>query len=614
MGGYHHTEEDQAIPSLADSYRRMQEIAGDEAPALRSSINAAATSSVMQGLAFAAIFPLLSALLTDPLEMSDVWFWIAAFTVLSLMDWVFRWRSHDFGHSEKMPNITHELRVKLGMQLRRMPLQTLYKSRTGGMATVVAGNVDEVIVPMGSIAEMFVRSMVVPVVVVLATFFISWQLAVAMMLIFPMAIPLYRWRRQFVGKFVRDLGDAHAATSAEIVEYAQGLPVLRAANATGGKAERLQSALQNLQDLQTKTQMRGIVPNFLLWTLIEGGIVVVLALGVYLILGQSLSIAALAALLIMSVRLSESVAILTNVTAAIDLMEAGFEKIEQMLMINPLEQKQPEARPEKFDIRFDNLTFSYDEGERPELKNITITLPERSMTALVGPSGSGKTTLTRMIMRYADAQQGSVAIGGVDVRSIPQDELMQHISVVFQDVYLFDDTISANIRMGKPDATDEEVEAAARAAHCHEFISRLPEGYQTTVGDIGGTLSGGERQRISIARAILKDAPIVMLDEPTAALDTESEVAVQKAIDTLVENRTIIVIAHRLSTIVGADQILVMDEGELVQVGKHRDLIQQNGRYQAMWQAQQEVKNWHMVQPANKNEDTDEKKGDSSDA
>ncbi len=595
MESHQSKDKKRSAPSLADSYRRMQQIAGNEAPALRASINAAAISSVMQGLAFASIFPLVTAVLTKPLDMNAVWLWIGVFAALSILDWIFRWRAHDFGYSEKMPNITHDLRVKLGTQLRKMPLQTLYKSRTGSMATVVAGNVDEVIIPMGSIAEMFVRSIVVPVVVVLATFFISWKLAIAMLLIFPMAIPLYRLRREFVGKFVRDLSAAHANTSAEIVEYAQGLPVLRAANATGSKAERLQAALKQLQDLQVKSQMSSILPNFALWTLIEGGIVVVLAVGVYLILGQTLSIAALAALLVMSVRLSESIAILTNVTEAIDLMEAGFEKIEEMFSIEPLAQKLPVEQPQHFDIVFNDLTFSYEQGERPELKNINITLPERSMTALVGPSGSGKTTLTRMIMRYADAQTGSVSIGGVDVRSISQDELMQQISVVFQDVYLFDDTIIANIRMGKPDATDAEVETAARAANCHEFISRLPDGYQTTVGDIGGTLSGGERQRISIARAILKDAPIVMLDEPTAALDTESEVAVQKAIDTLVENRTIIVIAHRLSTIVGADQILVMDEGELVQIGKHEELITQDGRYRAMWQAQQEVKNWHMV-------------------
>lgn len=595
MAAVHEHDDTHSIPSLAESYRRMQEIAGDEAPALRASVKAAAVSAVMQGLAFASIFPLITAILANPLDMEQVWLWIGVFAFFSLADWVFRWQAHDFGHSEKMPNLTHELRVKLGLQLRKMPLQTLYKSRTGGMSTVLAGNVDEVITPMGTIAELFVRSMVVPIVVVIATFFISWPLAIAMTLIFPMVIPIYRWRRRAVGKFLRELADAHASTSAEIVEYAQGLPVLRAANATGGKAERLQSALKHLLELQVKKQLKGVFPNFLLWTLIEGGIVIVLALGVYLILGQSLSIAALAALLIMSVRLSESVAILTNLTAPFDLMEAGFEKIEKILAIEPLAEHEPTRTPEHFDIEFKDLTFGYEEGEEPELKNISIKLPERSMTALVGPSGSGKTTLTRMVMRYADPQQGAVAIGGVDVRSIPHDELMQHISVVFQDVYLFDDTIMANIRMGKPDATDQEVEAAASAANCHEFIKRLPEGYQTLVGDIGGTLSGGERQRISIARAILKDAPIVMLDEPTAALDTESELAVQKAIDTLVENRTVIVIAHRLSTIVGADQVLVMDEGRLVQTGKHGQLIDQDGRYQAMWQAQQKVKNWHMI-------------------
>ena len=274
-------------------------------------------------------------------------------------------------------------------------------------------------------------------------------------------------------------------------------------------------------------------------------------------------------------------------------MEAGFEKIEKFLAIKPLPTEHPQQTPKNFDITFENLTFGYAESKAPELNHINLTLPERSMTALVGPSGSGKTTLTRMIMRYADPQQGQVNIGGIDIRALSQENLMSHISVVFQDVYLFDDTVLNNIRMGKPDATDEEVEAAARSAHCHQFISRLPNGYQTQIGDIGGTLSGGERQRISIARAILKDAPIVMLDEPTAALDTESELAVQQAIDELVKNRTVIVIAHRLSTIVGADQIVVLEDGAIVQSGKHAELIEQPGRYQSMWQAQQGVKNWH---------------------
>ena len=584
------------VPSLMESYRRLQRLSGDEAPAFRASVKAATISAVFQGLAFAAIFPLMGVLLADNLNMNDVWFWIGVFFALSLGDWIFRWQAISFGHSESLPNVVHKLRVKLGAQLRKIPLQMLYKKRSGDTATIVAGNVDEVLTPLGTITELFVRSMVVPIVVILATFFISWPLAIAMILIFPSVIPIYIWIRKSQGKFLRTLSNAHASTSAEIVEYTQGLPVLRAANATGTKAKRLQVAIKELMDLQVKTQFSSILPNFLLWSLIEGGIVIVLALGVYLILGETLGVVALAALLIMSVRLSESVAILTNLTAAIDLMEAGSQKIENFFAIKPLEQKMPIEKPESFDIEFKNLTFAYEEEKKPELQNIRITIPQRSMTALVGPSGSGKTTLTRMIMRYADPQDGAISIGGVDVRSIEQDKLMKNISVVFQDVYLFDDTILSNIRMGKPDATDEEVEAAAISANCHEFIKRLPEGYQTRVGDIGGTLSGGERQRISIARAILKDAPIVMLDEPTAALDTESELAVQKAIDTLVQNRTVIVIAHRLSTIVGADQILVLEDGKIKQAGKHEELIVQDGRYKSMWDAQQQVKNWHMIE------------------
>ena len=197
------------------------------------------------------------------------------------------------------------------------------------------------------------------------------------------------------------------------------------------------------------------------------------------------------------------------------------------------------------------------------------------------------------MMRYADPQRGTIKIGGADIRCMSQEYLLSKFAVVFQDVYLFDESIMENIRMAKPDASDEEVKIAARAAYCHEFIERLSDGYETVVGDIGGSLSGGERQRISIARAILKDAPIVILDEPTAALDTESELAVQKAIDALVADKTIIVIAHRLSTIAGADQVLVIDESQLVEQGIHKDLLEKGGRYSDLWQAQLRSKKWN---------------------
>lgn len=219
-------------------------------------------------------------------------------------------------------------------------------------------------------------------------------------------------------------------------------------------------------------------------------------------------------------------------------------------------------------------TTTYDANPEPVLRGVSLHIPERALTALVGHSGCGKTTLVRLIMRYADPQQGRVLIGGSDIRALTQEDLMRQISV-----------IANNIRLGKAGASDGEIEAAARAARCHDFIMAMPDGYQTRVGDIGGKLSGGEKQRISIARVLLKNAPVIILDEPTAALDTESEVAVQQAIDALVKDKTVIVITHRLSTISGAQQIIVLADGQVAESGSHDGLLAQNGLYRKLWQA-----------------------------
>ena len=284
-----------------------------------------------------------------------------------------------------------------------------------------------------------------------------------------------------------------------------------------------------------------------------------------------------------------------------DFMEAALERIDDLASVDPLPTLAAQGEFTSFDIAFDDVHFVYNAtANTPQqdrvLHDVSFTLPERSLTALVGESGGGKTTITKLITRYADPIQGSIKIGGIDIRTVSAETLMRHISVVFQDVYLFDDTIRDNIRMAKPTATDAEVEAAAEAANCHQFITRLPQGYDTTVGEIGGARSGGERQRSSIARAILKDAPIELLDEPTSALDTESEVAVQRAIDNLVEDKTVVVIAHRLSTVVAADQILVLENGRIAERGSHDELLGvENGRYAAMWAAQQQARRWKVV-------------------
>lgn len=314
-------------------------------------------------------------------------------------------------------------------------------------------------------------------------------------------MPIQQCTQPFTERARARLAGANARLNAELLEYSQGLPVLKATNSTGSRLPRLQQAVGEVETIQRQALLAEALPNALLG------------------------------------------------------------------------------------ITFENVHYHYDANPEPILRGVSLHIPERALTALVGHSGCDKTTLIRLIMRYADPQQERILIGGTDIRALTQEDLMRQISVVFQDVYLFDDTIANNIRLGKADATDAEIEAAARTARCHDFIMAMPEGYQTRVGDIGGKLSGGEKQRISIARALLKNAPIIILDEPTSALDTESEVAVQQAIDALVQDKTVIVITHRLSTISGAQQIIVLSGGQVAESGTHSELLAQNGVYRRLWQA-----------------------------
>lgn len=245
------------------------------------------------------------------------------------------------------------------------------------------------------------------------------------------------------------------------------------------------------------------------------------------------------------------------------------------------------------EIVFDAVTFGYDAG-LPVLQDLSFTIAPNTITALVGPSGSGKSTVTRLIARFWEVEHGRITIGGVSTREINPEKLLENISMVFQDVYLFQDTIGNNIRIGNMAATQEEIEQAARQACCHEFISKLPQGYDTPVGEGGSTLSGGEKQRVSIARALLKNASIVLLDEATASLDPENEAAIQQAINELVADKTVILIAHRLKTIQNADKILVLDQGRLVQQGKHDALLQEPGIYANLWSLQQGAEGWRL--------------------
>ncbi len=581
------------ITPLKDTWRQLMLAARHRAPRLRASMIGLGLAAVLQGLALVCIIPLFRAIMHDG-QWASVLPWAGLMTAFMIASTVVRWMAQNFDYAGDMVLNTHELRTELGQQLRRIPLEELQDKRSGEINATLLGNVDENLTYVLTIANLIANAVITPLTVAVVTLFIDWRIGLLLLLIFPVLLPFYRWRRPAFGRGMRALADANAQASAEMLEYTQGLAVLRAAGCAGEKSVRLQHSIDHLEKIQTIGQRKGAKPNLMIASVMELGLLLVVLIGAVLVFQGSLEVAVLAAVVVIIVRFSEPLSSVILMTLIIDLMEAALQKIHILLDIKPLPQQMPEEKPEVFDVSFDNVSFHYARApEKEALKTMSAILSERSLTALVGPSGSGKTTITRLILRHADPQQGVVRIGGKDIRSIAPDVLNSLVSVVFQDVYLFDDTVMANIRMARPSATDAEVESAARAAHCHDFISRLPEGYQTRIGDLGGRLSGGERQRISIARAMLKDAPIVILDEPTAALDTESEVAVQAAIDALVRERTVIVIAHRLSTIAAADHILVIEDGQLAEQGTQPELLKSGGRFAKMWQTQQQTQSWH---------------------
>lgn len=576
---------------MLDSLKNMVEVCGSRAHLMKQSLWISVTVAVLQGIAYALFFPLFAALFTN---QSDAWIYLTAVIAITIVEGALRlWGNH----TEWLIylEVADEARLDLAEQLKRIPLESLGTRRAGDLNHVLTGNVQEVVGIASGLYGVVLNSLIAPSVTIVALLFIDWRVALAMIVIFPLAAPLYRTLRKLGAKSNTESTEAHAHAASEIIEYVQGLAVLRATRQVGSRSQRLQKSIAHLRDTQAASTKLGTMPSLLMAGIVQLGIVLVTMLATYFALGGSLGIAAVCALVAVSIRFSEPLSLFANMSQMFDFMEAGLARIHELMSVKPLPQEPAAETITTSEVALNNVTFAYSGSTSNVLTDLTLTFPERSMTALVGSSGSGKTTVTKLMSRYADPQTGTVTIGGVDIRSVKTEELMRHISVVFQDVYLFDDSIRENIRMAKPDATDPEVVAAAQAANCHHFISRLPLGYETRVGEIGSALSGGERQRISIARAILKDAPIVILDEPTSALDTESEVAVQAAIDALIQDKTVIVIAHRLSTIAAADNIIVLEEGQCVEQGTHKNLIDENGRYAQLWAAQQSSRQWQVT-------------------
>ena len=481
-------------------------------------------------------------------------------------------------------------RADLAEHMRKLPLGYITGRDPGDLANMMMGDFTLVETAISHIVPQLFGALVMPVLAFAGLLFIDWRMAVSMFIAMPVAI-LILWLNNKVNKRMADRQmKSKRDAGNRLQEYLLGIRVMKAYNLVGEKFERLETSFR--RQMKESIRYEALTGPVLLLTitLIRAGLTLMVLTGAYLLVGGSLDLLTFVMFLVIGSRVYDPLTAALMKFAELRYDERAGERILH-LMKEP-EMKGAEAPGAGTDIEFRNVSFGY--GEKEILHNVSLKMKQGFMTALVGPSGSGKSTILKLCARFYDPKDGQILFGGRDEAEIDPEKLMKKISMVFQDVYLFQDTIGNNIRFGKKNATEEEVIEAARKACCYEFIMALPKGFDTMIGEGGCTLSGGEKQRISIARAMLKNAPVVLLDEATASLDPENEVEVQKAIGELIWGRTVIVIAHRLKTIKNAGHIVVMEEGSVAEEGTHDELLKKGGLYHKLWRIQTQSFGWEI--------------------
>lgn len=532
--------------------------------------------SIFEALQFVALLVVLRALVEQNMTGTTAWTALGIMAI-SVVGAAFCWYLAHNSEGHANYRMCGEKRIHIGERMKYMPMGYFNAQSLGSLTAAATSTMADLKSMSFAVIARTVVGMIRTTIFSLAIMCFDWRIG----LVFFVGMLLFLWVNSRLLKKSRELSPGRLAAQTKLVdavlEYIQGMSVVRAFHGDKAANQTLNNTIKETENQNFKLERKRIPYNVLEQVVLRVTSVLAILLSIWLFLQGNMSLFTCLMMVVSAFLVYSELESAGEMFFMLPMIDASIDRVEEIDRAPKMDEGGSVQVPKSHDITFDHVDFSY--GDRKIIDDVSFTIPEGTTTAIVGPSGSGKTTLTSLMARFWDVNKGSVKLGGIDVKDYSLDSLMSNFSMVFQNVYLFNDSIENNIKFGKPAASHEEVVAAAKAARCHEFIMALPDGYDTVIGEGGATISGGERQRLSIARAMLKDAPIVILDEATANVDPENEAELQAAIEALTGGKTIIMIAHRLKTVRHANQILVVDHGRIVQHGTHDQLIRQKGIY-----------------------------------
>ena len=572
--------------------KRLLQIAGQRKSLLLASCTLAVIHSVLSLVPYALVFYIIKELTQSQPNFTTIQQYVVYAIVMVIVSMVAFLLSGILSHIAAF-NILYGLRKTITEKVGILPMGYLSHRNSGAFKKIISDDVERIETFVAHQIPDFVKAVALPLLTLGYLFSEDWRLALIsclplLVLVVIMPLMFGSKNQNLTQKYHHSLEEM----SAGIVEYVRAMPVMKIFQQSAETFDKYGKKVLTFHRFVSDWIRHSSPPFAIFMSFASNAMLPVLVLGLYLYFHNGLTLATLLFFLILGTGYMRPVFAMSNMAMQLQLIEQGVQQIDKILEAPVLPETHTPQESTHYDIRFDKVSFAYD-GEHYVLNDINFIAKEGSITALVGPSGAGKSTVGQLLSRFWDIQEGSISIGGVDIRQLSTEKLMQKVSFVFQDSFMFAQTMYENIRMGM-NKTKEEVIAAAKAAQIHDFIMSLPKGYDTLFGQQGVHLSGGEQQRFQLARAILKDAPILILDEATAFADPENEYKIQLAFSELIKGKTVLVIAHRLSTITTADQIIVFEKGEINAIGTHNELLQSSELYQRMWNAHNRAQDWNI--------------------